>query len=92
MSDKFHFRPCSDNRLVTGHPNVSFYAGSPLVTESGFPVGVLCAVDTQPKKLTEDQIQALQALGKQVVKLLEIRKKTNLSDREFNRFFVHPSS
>jgi PAS domain S-box-containing protein len=67
----------SDNPLVTGHPNVGFYAGAPLVTESGFPVGVLCAVDQQPKSLSADQIQALQSLGKQVVKLLELRKKNS---------------
>jgi PAS domain S-box-containing protein len=65
----------SDNPLVTGPSDVTFYAGTPLVTDNGFPVGVLCAVDKQQKTLTVDQIETLRALGRQVVKLLELRKK-----------------
>jgi signal transduction histidine kinase len=62
-----------DNPLVTDHPNVVFYAGVPLVTPQGFPLGTLCVIDNVPRRLEESQIEALQALANQLIKLLELR-------------------
>ena len=64
-----------NNPLVTGNPHVIFYAGMPLVTKNGFALGTLCAIDDNPKQLTESQIASLKALANLVVKLLELRKK-----------------
>jgi hypothetical protein len=65
-----------DNPLVTDGPHVNFYAGVPLVSESGNALGSLCVIDTKPNQLTKDQEQTLKALARQVVSYLEIRKKT----------------
>jgi len=65
-----------DNPLVIDAPRIRFYAGAPLVTPEGKHVGVLCVVDTQPRKLERDQIQALRWLSRQVVTLLELRRKS----------------
>ena len=62
-----------DNPLVTDHPNVVFYAGVPLVTPQGFPLGTLCVIDNVPRRLEESQIEALHALANQLIKLLELR-------------------
>ena len=67
-----------DNPAVIGDPNIIFYAGMPLVTSDGFALGMLCVIDHQPKELTVDQIEAIQSLSNQVVKLLELRKSVNL--------------
>lgn len=64
-----------DNPLVTSGPNVVFYAGVPLVNDDGLPVGVLCAIDNKPKEITPVQLEALRALGNQVVGQMELRKK-----------------
>ncbi|WP_080060033.1 GAF domain-containing protein [Spirosoma aerolatum] len=64
----------SDNPLVTGDPHVVFYAGVPLVNNEGFPLGSLCVIDNAPKQLNESQLNALKALGKQVVNLMELRR------------------
>ena len=62
-----------DNPLVTGNPNIRFYAAVPLISTNGFRLGTLCVIDSKPKSLTKDQIFALKVLGTQVMKLLELR-------------------
>lgn len=63
-----------DNPIVKNKPNVIFYAGVPLVTDAGFAIGTLCAIDNKPKTLKPNQIVSLKALSRQVVNLLELRK------------------
>jgi PAS domain S-box-containing protein len=70
--ERFH-----DNPIVTGDPRVIFYAGVPLVNENGFPLGTLCVIENNPKVLSEHQIHSLKMLSKQVMNLLELRRKSN---------------
>jgi signal transduction histidine kinase/CheY-like chemotaxis protein len=68
----------SDNPVVTDGPKVRFYAGAPLINREGFGLGTLCVVDVQPRQMKKEQIDALEALGRQVVLMLELRR----SERE----------
>ncbi|NNE31334.1 MAG: GAF domain-containing sensor histidine kinase [Winogradskyella sp.] len=62
------------NPLLTEH-NAIFYAGVPLVSPEGYSLGTICVFDQKPRRLVKQQIKALKTLGKQVVNLLELRKK-----------------
>ncbi len=72
------------NPLVTGDPNLRFYAGCPLITAEGYALGTLCVIDRQPRKLTAAQLDVLRRLGRQLVNLLELRR-TTLRQREAER-------
>ncbi len=62
-----------DNPLVTGDPNIRFYAGTQLVTPRGRAIGTLCTISDQPKTLSAHQKQALEILGRAVISQLELR-------------------
>jgi PAS domain S-box-containing protein len=61
----------ASNPLVTGEPNIRFYAGAPLVTSDGHMLGTLCVLDSQARSLQRSQIEMLQFLARQVVSRLE---------------------
>ena len=65
----------ADNPLVTGAPNIRFYAGAPLIElDTHLPLGALCVIDSEPRQLSEDQLSALRILARQTEQLLMQRK------------------
>ncbi len=69
--DRFSHHP-----LVIGDPYLRFYAGMPLVSGEGFALGSVCVLDRKPRTLTQVQVLGLEALARQIVHQLELRRKT----------------
>jgi len=58
----------ADNPLVTGAPHIRFYAGAPLISDDGVPLGSLCVIDAVPRAgLTPLQHQGLETLASAVM-------------------------
>jgi signal transduction histidine kinase len=70
-----------DNPLVTGETKAVFYAGAPLTSKNGLPLGTLCVIDHEPNVLTKGQTKSLTALSNQVMNLLELRRNKFLLEK-----------
>lgn len=77
----------ADNPLVTGAPNIRFYAGYPLKLRQGINLGTLCLIDSKPKILDEEDQQLLQDLGAMIeqeirsIQLATLDELTMISNR-----------
>lgn len=71
-----------DNPLVTESPSIRFYAGAPLITPEGVPLGTICALDTVPHRLNEAQRNALRIVAREVVSHLELRRARQQLEQE----------
>ncbi|MBW4609265.1 MAG: PAS domain S-box protein [Hassallia sp. WJT32-NPBG1] len=60
--------------VVTSEPYVRFYAGVPLITPSGEAIGTVCIVDQKPREINHEQLEALKALSRVIIKELETRR------------------
>lgn len=60
------------NSLVTGPEQVRFYAGAPLISSEGAPLGAVCVIAPvpRPEGLTELQRQGLEVLARAVMQRL----------------------
>ncbi|BAT58116.1 putative diguanylate cyclase YegE [Variibacter gotjawalensis] len=64
----------ADNQFVIGEPHVRFYAGAPLRSDDGYPIGTLCAIDTKPRDFSEADLATLKDLAQIVESELNLRR------------------
>ena len=68
-------RRFSAHPMVVRDPHIRFYAAAPLISAGRAAIGTLCVIDWKPGKITEQQGRLLQILGRQVMDVLEERKR-----------------
>lgn len=77
----------ADNPLVTGDPNIRFYAGFPLEMPNKTRMGTLCIIDTVPREFSDEDRHALSDLGELVqdelvsLQLATLDELTGISNR-----------
>lgn len=81
LDDARAYAPFSDNLAVT-EMGVVAYAGVPLVTSEGFALGSLCAIDTQPRAWSEDDVSVLADLSAAVVTEIELRANALVAEKQ----------
>jgi GAF domain-containing protein len=59
--------------LVTGKPQVRYYAGTPLRSADGHALGTLCVMDRRPRRLSKTAHDALVMLARQAERMLHLR-------------------
>lgn len=64
------------NPLVTGPPQIRFYAGACLQSAEGHNLGTLCVIDQQPRHLSPEGAATLQELAAVVQRELDLRRQS----------------
>lgn len=73
------------NPFVDAAGGVRFYAGAPLIDPDGYRLGSLCVLDMIPRKLTNQQRDALQILADEVMSHLTLRRQKKELEKSLDR-------
>ena len=57
---------------------IRFYAGMPLRSDTGLPLGALCVMDSTPATLSTAQKHALETIGRQLSRLIQLREQARV--------------
>jgi diguanylate cyclase (GGDEF)-like protein len=69
------------NPLVSNSPHLRFYAGAPLVDDSGHALGTIAVIDTRPRTFNDTQKQILMDCSRLVMTALQGRRRALVLER-----------
>jgi PAS domain S-box-containing protein len=70
-----------DNELVQGDTQIRFYAGAPIISPEGYPLGTVCVIDQRERSLTPSQTASLRSLSSLVSNLLDHERLTRETEQ-----------
>ena len=74
-----------NHHLVKGGKHIRFYAGIPITSIEGLALGALCVMDTTPRRLEAEELEALNDLAALVCHEVQLRETTLLARRHVKR-------
>jgi PAS domain S-box-containing protein len=79
ITDTHDYAEYAQFSVVTGPPFVRFYAGIPLVSSEGAPLGMVCVTDTAPRPegLNGLQREGLQVMASAALRRIETHREAN---------------
>lgn len=86
LDERFH-----DNPLVTGAPDIRFYAGCPLAVADGSKLGTLCIIDSEPRQLSDEDrglLHDLASIAEQELSALQLATVDGLTLLSNRRGFM----
>ncbi len=92
VSDATKDQRFDNNPMVRSEPNIRFYAGAPLILNSGLRLGTLCLFDGKPNKLSELQQKTMTLLSRQAVFLMELELSHKLMQQHIKEIEANNES
>ena len=86
IHDVLVYRRFKNNPLVTGPPNIRFYAGAPLIAPENYKLGTFCAISpiARPEGLSYEEKQNLRELSAMAVDIMVKRRRKRERDSSQN--------
>jgi diguanylate cyclase (GGDEF)-like protein len=82
----------ADNPLVTGPTRVRFYAGVPLYSIERQPIGTLCVLDREPRRLGDEELDILRDLARMAEGLIHHRQLASAAQSLHSHVHVDPAN
>lgn len=82
VEDATHDKRFHDNPLVIQDPSIRFYAGYPLRSTSGYNIGSLCIIDSNPRHIDQDKLDYLKVFAQIIEKEFFGNRKNNVYLKE----------
>ena len=73
VEDTYNDLRFHDNPVVVNNTQIRFYAGQPLFSQEGQPLGTLCLIDPAPRQLTDKQLRLFIDMATLVEGYLKLR-------------------
>jgi PAS domain S-box-containing protein len=73
----------ANNPMISGYPNLRFYAGVPLITYEGENIGSLYVLGQEAKPLSERRKRMLELLSRQAVTMVEFELSIGVLKEQF---------
>lgn len=71
--------------IVKANPDIQFYAGAPLRSEEGLPLGTISVMDTKPRQLSDPQKENLQLLADEAMSRLDKYRESQKLEKKNSR-------
>jgi PAS domain S-box-containing protein len=86
IPDLLQDKEFAKNPFVNQVNGIRFYLGVPVKTPEGFSIGTICVADYTPRNVSQEDVEAIEALSRQVMSKLELKKSLRMVSDQKKHF------